>query len=179
MPHASLSNSTTSPSLLGEPLEKKHLPFLVALHSDSTTMATTGGTRSPEQTEKYLETNITHWRHHGFGLWVFRCQETGELVARGGLRRVVVEERNEVEIAYTVHASFWRRGFATEIGHLAIAHARQLGLENVVAFTLPTNEPSRRVMEKIGLTYEREIRHLGLTMVLYRLELAARALGTR
>jgi RimJ/RimL family protein N-acetyltransferase len=38
-----------------------------------------------------------------------------------------------------------------------------------VAFTLPTNTGSRRVMEKLGFHYEREISRAGLAHVLYRL----------
>jgi RimJ/RimL family protein N-acetyltransferase len=40
-----------------------------------------------------------------------------------------------------------------------------------VSFTLPHNAASRRVMEKAGLTYERDITHAGLPHVLYRLKL--------
>jgi ribosomal-protein-alanine N-acetyltransferase len=39
----------------------------------------------------------------------------------------------------------------------------------VVAFTLPTNWASRRVMEKVGFTFERDIVHAGLRHVLYRI----------
>lgn len=161
------SNHLRTPSLIAEPLQVDHLAFLISLHSDATTMATTGGVRTPQQTEQYLETNLEHWREHRFGLWIFRNQATGEFVGRGGLRYVTVEERREVEVAYTVHASFWGRGYATEMGRLSLNVAPKHGLANLVAFTLPENRRSRRVMEKIGFKYDREILHLGLTMVLY------------
>jgi [ribosomal protein S5]-alanine N-acetyltransferase len=38
-----------------------------------------------------------------------------------------------------------------------------------VAFTLPDNVASRRVMEKVGFRYEREVEHVDLPHVLYRL----------
>jgi RimJ/RimL family protein N-acetyltransferase len=44
-----------------------------------------------------------------------------------------------------------------------------LGLDDIVAFTLPTNDASRRVMEKLGFSYERDIEHAGMPHVLYRL----------
>lgn len=44
----------------------------------------------------------------------------------------------------------------------------RLALSDVVAFTLPTNHGSRRVMEKLGFSYEREIIYTGLPHVLYR-----------
>ncbi len=44
----------------------------------------------------------------------------------------------------------------------------RLGLEDVVAFTLTANKASRRVMEKVGMRYERDITHAGLPHVLFR-----------
>ena len=42
-----------------------------------------------------------------------------------------------------------------------------LGLQRIVSFTLPFNLRSRRVMEKAGLRYERDIVHAGMPHVLY------------
>ena len=158
-------------SLLAEPLHRSHLPFLLNLHSDVATMNAIGGVRTQEQTEQYLETNLDHWKNHGFGLWVFRERTTAELIGRGGLRYVNLEGQHEVEVAYTVHSSFWGKGLATEMGALAVAHASTQKLSELVAFTLPENKPSRRVMEKLNFRYDRNIQHLGLDMVLYRLAL--------
>ena len=43
-----------------------------------------------------------------------------------------------------------------------------LGRDSVVAFTLHDNLASRRVMEKNGMTYEKDIIHAGLPHLLYR-----------
>ncbi len=76
---------------------------------------------------------------------------------------------DEVELAYAVMAEFWGRGLASEMAlaslQLGFAH---LGLAEIVAFTLTTNAASRRVMEKIGFRFERDIVHAGLPHVLYR-----------
>ena len=45
----------------------------------------------------------------------------------------------------------------------------ELGLAEIVAFTLPHNVASRRVMEKSGLTYEKSIEWAGHPHVLYRI----------
>jgi RimJ/RimL family protein N-acetyltransferase len=45
-----------------------------------------------------------------------------------------------------------------------------LGMSDLVAFTLPINQASRRVMEKIGFSFERDIVHAGLPHVLYRIK---------
>jgi [ribosomal protein S5]-alanine N-acetyltransferase len=48
-----------------------------------------------------------------------------------------------------------------------------LGMADIVAFTLATNQASRRVIEKVGGQLERDIVHAGLPHVLYRIKRAA------
>jgi RimJ/RimL family protein N-acetyltransferase len=63
----------------------------------------------------------------------------------------------------------WGQGLATELAHAAVdVAAEPLHLREIVAFTLPDNLASRRVMEKAGFTYERNVIHVGLPHVLYR-----------
>ena len=65
-------------------------------------------------------------------------------------------------------------GLATEISKAMVKLAfKQLGLESLVAFTLPNNLASRRVIEKVGGKYERNIVHAGESHVLYQLHAAA------
>ena len=76
---------------------------------------------------------------------------------------------NEVEAGWAIVPKRWGEGLATELARASVSTAfEQLGLGEVVAFTLPDNAASRRVMEKVGLTYERDIEHAGLPHVLYR-----------
>jgi len=54
-------------------------------------------------------------------------------------------------------------------GTSMIVAFKQLGLGDIVTFTLATNPASRRIMEKVGCKFERDIVHSGLPHVLYRL----------
>jgi RimJ/RimL family protein N-acetyltransferase len=54
------------------------------------------------------------------------------------------------------------------MGRHALGAAAERGIVNVVAFTRVDNLASQRVMQKLGLTYEREFEHAGLPHVLYR-----------
>jgi ribosomal-protein-alanine N-acetyltransferase len=68
-------------------------------------------------------------------------------------------------------AEFWNKGVATEIATVSLKVAfERIGIGNIVAFTLPANWASRRVMEKVGLRYERDIVHAGRSHVLYRIK---------
>jgi RimJ/RimL family protein N-acetyltransferase len=159
--------------LVGERLREEHFEYLRTQDTDRDVMATLGGVRSENETREILRSGLEHWERHGFGPWVFHARETGEAVGGAMLRHVEIEGRPEVEVGYRVGAAWWGRGIATEMASALVGVARdRLGLEEIVAFTLPYNLASRRVMEKVGFTYERDIEWAKLPHVLYRLRLA-------
>ena len=155
--------------LRAERLRGRDLDEMATLHLDERVTATLGGVRPEAETREWLDANLEHWERHGYGLWLFRDAEDGALVGRGGLHRYVLEGADEVELGYTVVADRWNRGFGTEIARAVVeVGTDRLGIRDVIAFTLPTNLASRRVMEKAGFVYERDIVHAGLPHVLYR-----------
>jgi len=139
------------------------------MHADERVMATLGGVRTEEQTQEYLRTNLDHWDRYGFGLWMVRDASGHDIIGRALVRHLDVEGAAEVEIGYALHAPWWGRGLATEIANrcLVIGHGNP-GLASLVAITLPTNDGSRHVMEKVGMRYERDVTHAGMQHVLYR-----------
>jgi ribosomal-protein-alanine N-acetyltransferase len=146
------------------------LDDLVHLDSDPQVMATLGGIRSADETAEFLGRQLTHWTAYGFGWWLMRERLTGRFVGRGGLRHVTVNGRGEIEVGYALLPEFWGRGLATELTRESVRVAFvELHAPDLVAFTLPTNRASRRVMEKAGFHYEGDIVHADLPHVLYRL----------
>jgi RimJ/RimL family protein N-acetyltransferase len=116
-----------------------------------------------------LRAKVDHWDRHGFGMWLLRDRDSGEMVGRGGLQYTYTAGLNDVEAGWAIIPERWGQGLATELAHACVDTAfDQLGLLELVAFTLPDNAASRRVMEKAGFTYERDIVHAGLPHVLYR-----------
>ena len=50
---------------------------------------------------------------------------------------------------------YWGRGYAVEMATAVLDHAfNALGIREVLAFTVPTNQKSRRVMEKLGMQHD-------------------------
>jgi len=122
-------------------------------------------------TERFVQANLEHWQRNGFGLWILRSD--GAFVGRAGLRRVLIEGTDEVELAYAFVSEVWGCGLATEVACKLIAIGfADLQLTELVAFTLPDNAASIRVMEKAGLRFERNFVHRGKAHVLYRIERA-------
>ena len=162
--------SLATERLLATPLSPEHYPLLCELHRDPAVMATLGGVRPDDRTRAYLAENLAHWDEHGFGLWIFRERTTLAFVGRGGLRHLILDGQSEVELTYALAREAWGKGFATEIASATLDVAfRQLGLQDIVAFAIPENLASRRVMEKARFSYERDIEHQGERHVLYRL----------
>jgi RimJ/RimL family protein N-acetyltransferase len=141
----------------------------------ASTLTADGLPPSQREVRDGLRAKIAHWERHGFGLWMVRDRSTGEMVGRGGLQHTVVESATEIEVGWAIVPARWGQGLATELARAAVdVAAEPLQLAEIVAFTLPDNIASRRVMEKAGFTYERAVMHVGLRHVLYR-----RSLGDR
>jgi ribosomal-protein-alanine N-acetyltransferase len=155
--------------LVGEPIAPEHRDGLIAMLGDPRVGATLGGVASPADVDRQIAGMVAHWEEHGFGWYAFSDRETGALVARGGPHVAYVAGHEEVEIGWTVVPERWGEGLATELGaaSLDVAYG-PLGLVDVVSFTLPGNVASRRVMEKLGFAFERDVLYAGLPHVLYR-----------
>lgn len=121
--------------------------------------------------DRMARRDLAHWGQHGFGPWEVREREGGAFVGRGGLNRTVVDGEQVVELPWAVMPAMQGSGYATEMAVAAVGVARGLGIDRVVSLTLPDNLASRRVMEKCGLEFSREIGHVGLPHVLYELTL--------
>jgi ribosomal-protein-alanine N-acetyltransferase len=89
-------------------------------------------------------------------------------VGRGGLPRKPIDGSVQVEAGWTIAPERWGQGLATELGAAAVADARERGIAELVSITLPHNAASRRVMEKLGFAYDRDIAYAGMPHVLYR-----------
>jgi len=146
----------TTRRMRGERLGPEHQGPLLPIVADSRVGATMGGVSTPEQVAEQLALAAEEWERDGFGYWMFFDTASGEPVARGGLSRTEFDGRAEVEVGWTVAPDRWGEGLATELGAAALKVAfGDLGLPDTVAFTLPDNLASRRVMEKLRFAYEK------------------------
>jgi RimJ/RimL family protein N-acetyltransferase len=158
--------------LTGERLRLEHGPDLERLLMDPRVTPTMWARDEPithEDIEAGMRDKLRHWNSFGFGQWFLRDRETGQMVGRGGPQWTSASGIDEVEIGWVIVPERWGQGLATELARASLEVAfGPLGLEEVIAYTLPDNVASRRVMEKTGFAYEREIAVEGLRHVLYR-----------
>ncbi|MGH3012116.1 MAG: GNAT family N-acetyltransferase [Gaiellaceae bacterium] len=164
-----MTAATQTVRLRMEPLDlAAHEGELAALHADPRVMATMGGEGTREQSRAWIERNLRHGEDPGLGIFVFRERETGRFVGRGAIRRIEIGGRTEVEVGYALAFDAWGQGYATEMAEALVAHAEAGGHGPLVAYTEPRNAASRRVLEKVGFRYERDLVHHGRDQVLYR-----------
>jgi ribosomal-protein-alanine N-acetyltransferase len=103
-----------------------------------------------------------HFEAHGFGLFAAELRATGELIGFIGLAIPQFEAYFTpcVEIGWRLAAAHWNQGLATEGARAVLRYAfEELRLRELVSLAVAANLPSRRVMEKLGMTYEGEFEH--------------------
>ena len=125
--------------------------------------------RTQDDARATLDKSIEHWQRWGFGAWTVVLPD-GEVIGHAGAQHTTIGDRPEVELLWFIHPDHWNRGYATEMAREAVRVAFDvLELDDLVSFTVDRNPASRAVMEKLGMTYERDLEHAGLPHVLYRL----------
>jgi len=164
-----VSQELTTPRLLLRPLKAGDLDSLARLLADPPVMrflSATGAPRSRAEAEESLHQHLDHWQQHGYGVWAVEERASGAFVGRCGLR--YLPELQSVEVLWSLCSAFWGRGYATEAARECLRYAFEtLQLERVIAFTWTINERSRRVMEKLGMRYEKTSPRADLPHVWY------------
>jgi RimJ/RimL family protein N-acetyltransferase len=94
--------------------------------------------------------------HPLLGYWVAELLPAGEFVGWFHLRPDRYDP-DEQELGYRLRRIAWGMGLATEAGRALVAHGfERVGANKISARALAANRASRRVMEKCGLSYERD-----------------------
>ena len=135
------------------PLGLGDVDQLIELDSDPEVMTyLTGGKRSTR-----AEVTLAVQRALGYR-WFATSRDSDEFVGWFGLwDRGRGEEVNR-ELGYRLARAWWGHGLATEGGRALIGHAfTNLNAHLVWAQTMAANVQSRRVMERLGLSYARTV----------------------
>lgn len=144
------------------------LPGLIEMRSDPDVSRYLGGTRlqNPEALAKRIQFYISCYDSHGFGSCVMLWKETGEMIGSAGLQPL--EDTGEIEVGYNMIKKFWGMGVGTEAARGWLDHGfNVVGLDRIVAVAVPENRASIRIMEKLGMTYEKTEDHYGQPCVFY------------
>lgn len=116
------------------------------------------GVRTLADAEAYIRKGpVASYAKNGFGLYLVALKETNESIGMCGL--IKRDGLDDVDIGYAFLPKFWSKGYAVESALAVKDYAKDvIGLKRMVAITDPVNEGSIRVLEKIGLSFERMVR---------------------
>lgn len=123
------------------------------------------GPLARERSERAVRRFIAHWDDHGYGVWAVEERASGAFLGQCGLNTL---DNDEVEILWALEPRAWGNGFATEAARAALAWAFDVvGLDRIVALARPENGPSRRIMDELGMRWEKDVDAFGKPAVYY------------
>jgi RimJ/RimL family protein N-acetyltransferase len=136
---------------------KEDLPLFAALNADPRVTEFLLNRLRREESDLLAERIEAHFVQYGFGLWAVEVFGVAEFIGFTGLRIPPPAFNTHftpcVEVGWRLAYDYWGFGYATEAARLALDYGfQQVGLEEIVSFTVPANWRSRRVMERLGMT---------------------------
>ena len=101
---------------------------------------------------EWIEKLNVSYRTRGFSRWAVVERDGGLAVGSCGF--APLPWSGEIDIGYMFRRDRWGRGYASEITPAALRYGfERYGFKEVVASIDPKNDPSRRVLEKLGFVY--------------------------
>jgi RimJ/RimL family protein N-acetyltransferase len=147
--------------LLLRRLTEADAAFILALLTDADFLAQVGdrGVHNLEDARRYVrEGPAASYARHGFGLNAIQLKRTSLPIGLCGLLRR--DSHPDVEIGFALLPQARGQGLALEAAAATLSWGRNtLGLKRIVALTAPNNAGSIRILERIGLHFERMVQY--------------------
>ena len=134
-------------------LERDRAPYN-AMNADPEVMRHFQSPLAAAESDALLESLTPQWEAHGFGGWIVEREHDGAFLGVTGFSRPSFEAHftPAVEIGWRFARASWGHGYATEAATAAMRYGFEtVGLDEIVSFTVPANERSWRVMERLGM----------------------------
>ena len=125
-------------------------PF-AAMSADPAVMEFYPALLSREQCEAVIDRIRGHFAREGFGFWALEAPGVAPFVGFTGIARPGFMP--VVEVGWRLARPYWGQGFATEAARAAVDWGfANLELDEIVAFVVPGNLRSQRVMGRLGMS---------------------------
>jgi len=161
-----------SKRLLIRPFTRDDETAAIALFTDPDFMAgSLDGLLSPAGARAKLQSLIDLYQTHSFSKLALVERNNQRLIGYCGFGLEPIEGPPVPEFGYRLHPDAHGRGLATEAAQLIVADAfKRLDMPYIRAIVEAENSPSRRVLEKLGMIYQRQVNFHDREWLLYRLE---------
>jgi RimJ/RimL family protein N-acetyltransferase len=130
---------------------------MAAINADPDVMRHFSSSLSHHQTARQIAAYEASFARNGYGPWAVTIAGTSELVGLMGLLPVEFDAHftPAVQVIARFAAPAWRQGYASEASQAMKQDAfERVGLDEMVAFTVRSNEPSQRLMAANGMTHD-------------------------
>ena len=134
--------------------------FILELLNDPSFIRYIGdkGVRDLDAARRYIvDGPVKSYQAHGFGLNLVELKTNGAPIGICGvLKRDTLPDP---DIGFAFLPAYWNQGYAFESAAAVMDHAREtLKLARVLAITSPDNEASQKLLNKIGLRFDRLVK---------------------
>jgi len=112
--------------------------------------------RNLEDARQYmLNGPMASYARNGFGLYLVELKDAAVPIGLCGLLKR--EELPDADIGFAFLPDYWGKGFAFESARAVMNDARErLKLKRVLAIVMPDNHASIKLLEKLGMSFERD-----------------------
>jgi RimJ/RimL family protein N-acetyltransferase len=114
--------------------------------------------RNLDDARRYiLDGPVASYERHGFGLYLVALKDSQTPVGMCGLLKR--DELPDADIGFAFLPDFWNKGLAFESASAVLNYSREtLKLERVLAIVNPDNEASIKLLGKLGMTFQRDMK---------------------
>lgn len=141
-------------------LTTKDTAFILELLNEPSFIQNIGdrNVRTEEDATKYiLNGPIESYDRHGFGLFVVELKNTFVPIGMCGL--IKRDNLPDVDVGFAFLPKYWMKGYAFESASAVLKYAKEtIGLTRILGIVNPDNTGSIRVLEKLGLRFERMVK---------------------
>lgn len=143
--------------------------FFFELNSNPNVIKYTGDKafESIAEAEEFLK-NYNDYQKNGYGRWAVIDKSNGEFLGWCGLK--YDDNSKETDIGFRFFEKHWNNGFATESAKACLEYGFQtLLLKSIIGRAMAENTASIKVLEKLGLVFEKEFDFENQKGLMYRI----------
>lgn len=158
-----------TPRLLMRAWRDEDLQPFAAMNADPEVMRYFPSTLQAQESDALVDRYREQHAVRGYTVWALEVRESSRGSASfigftglsiPGFQAPFAHAEPLVEVGWRLSRKWWGMGLASEAARAAIAYGfDEVGLPEIVSFTVPSNERSWRVMERIGMTRAEEFDH--------------------
>ncbi len=146
--------------LILRPWRASDLEAFAVINADKKVMEFIPKSLTRQESDALVKAFEEEWKQRHYGRWAIEVPNVADFIGYVGFHYYDFPAKFTpcVEIGWRLSADHWGKGYATEAAKAALDYGfHQLNMKENYAFTFQGNENSRKLMERLGMTYEPEL----------------------